>query len=128
MKLKDKIQSDIKTFMLSKDVEKLSLLRVVKGEIDRIGKDLSDDDVIKILRRMRENAEIVGNQDEVKILNEYLPIMLGEKQIESIIGGIILKNNYTGMKDMGKIMSELKNYGSQIDNRIASEIIKKMFN
>jgi uncharacterized protein YqeY len=126
MKLKDKIQLDIKTSMLNKDVKKLSLLRVVKGEIDRLGKDLSDDEIIKILRKMKENAVIINNLTEIEILNQYLPIMLEEKQLQSIIGGIIHKNNYCGLKDMGKVMTDLKVYGNQIDNGLASKIVKIM--
>ena len=128
MTLQERIQSDIKTSMLNKDVEKLSLLRVIKGEINREAKELPDDRIISILRRMKENAEMMDNQIEIKILNEYLPAMLGEKQIETLILGIISKNGYNRMKDMGKVMTELKVYGSQVDGKIASGIVRKLLN
>ena len=128
MSLQNRIQTDMKTSMINKDVERLSLLRVIKGEISREAKELPDDRIISILRRMKENAELCGNQNEVVILNEYLPIMLGEKQIETLILGIITKNGYSGMKDMGKVMTDLKVYGSQIDGKIASGMVRKMLN
>lgn len=128
MTLQQRIQNDMKTSMLNKDVERLSLLRVIRGEIDRVGKELYDEVVIRILHKMKENAEMMNNQDEIKILNEYLPSMLGEKQIETLIQGIITKNGYNGMKDMGKVMSELKVYGSQVDGKIASGIVRKLLN
>lgn len=126
MNLQERIQRDMKTAMLNKDTERLSLLRVIKGEINREAKELSDDRVIAIIRKMKENAEMMNNQVEIKILNEYLPVMLGEKQIETLVLGIITKNGYTGMKDMGKVMTELKVYGGQIDGKIASGIVKKI--
>ena len=126
MTLQERIQSDMKVSMLNKNTERLSLLRVIKGEINREDKELSDDRIISIIRKMKENAEMMNNQDEIKILNEYLPAMLGEKQIETLIKGIITKGGYSGMKDMGKIMSELKVYGGQIDGKIASGIVRKL--
>ena len=128
MTLQERIQNDMKTSMLNKDVEKLSLLRVIKGEINREAKELPDERIISILRRMKENAEMLGNQGEINILNEYLPAMLGEKQIETLILGIITKNGYNGMKDMGKVMSELKVYGSQVDGKIASGLVRRLLN
>ena len=128
MTLQERIQNDMKTSMLNKDVEKLSLLRVIKGEINREAKELSDDRIISIIRKMKENAEMMNNQDEIKILNEYLPTMLGEKQTETLINGIISKGGYSGMKDMGKVMTELKVYSGQIDGKIASGIVRKMLN
>ena len=128
MTLQEKIQADMKTSMLNKDVERLSLLRVIKGEINREAKELSDDRIISIIRKMKENAEMMNNKDEIKILNEYLPTMLGEKQTETLIQGIITKGGYNGMKDMGKVMTELKVYGGQIDGKIASGIVRKMLN
>lgn len=128
MTLQEKIQADIKASMLNKDAERLSLLRVIKGEINREAKELSDDRIISIIRKMKDNAEMMNNQDEIKILNEYLPAMLGEKQIEILISAIIDKGGYSGIKDMGKVMSELKVYGNQIDGKIASGLVRKLLN
>ena len=125
MKLQDKIKADLLIAMKNKDENIKSLLRVVIGEINRIGKDVSDDDVVKIIRKMKENAIELGNQDEVDILDSYLPSMLGPKQLEILIKGIIQKNGFNGLQNMGKVMGELKaNYGSSYDGKIASQIVK----
>jgi len=125
MKLQEKIKADLVTAMKNKDENVKSLLRVVIGEINRVGKDISDDELVKIIRKMKENASEMGNTNEVEILNMYLPVMLEPKQLEILIKGIINKNGYDGMKDMGKVMKELRdNYGSTYDGKLASEIVK----
>ena len=126
MTLQERIQTDMKTSMINKDTDRLSLLRVIKGEINREAKELPDEKVLVIIKKMKENALMMGNQSEVVILDEYLPVTLGLKQTETLITGIITKNNYNGIKDMGKVMVELKAYGSQVDGKLASSITKTL--
>ena len=128
MKLQEQIGNDMVIAMRTKNVETLSLLRVLIGEFSRIGKDLTDDEVLREIRKMSENAKSLGNETEVKILDVYLPTMLDVDQLTVIISGIIDQNGYSGMKDMGKVMSEIKtlNVASQIDGKLASDIVKSL--
>lgn len=134
MILQNQIKDDMVNAMKSKNKEILGLLRVVTAEFPRcdyyrdISKDLPDNEVIKILRKMSANAKDQGNNVEVEILSEYLPEMLGETQIKTIVGGIIQTNSFSGMKDMGKVMGEIKKLtvSSQIDGKISSKIVKEM--
>lgn len=125
MKLQEQIQEDLKKSILSKDNNKRDLLRVVIGEINRIGKELNNETILKIIRKMQENAIELKNFTEETILNEYLPKLLTYNELEKIISDIIKINNFTTIKDTGRIMQELKNkHASQYDGKIASEIIK----
>jgi uncharacterized protein YqeY len=128
MKLQERIQSDLKQAMLDKNENKKSLLRVFIGEMNRIGKDVSDEDILKILRKMKENAEMMKNNMEVSIINEYLPVTISYDQTKNIISDIISKNNFSGMKDMGKIIVELKKLPiiNSIDLKMASQISKEI--
>lgn len=127
MKLQEQINIDLKKSMKNRETEKRDLLRVVIGEFNRIGKEISDDQVIKIIRKMKENADLYGEKNESIILNNYLLVQLEEKLIETIVGSIISKNRYNSMKDMGNVMKELKmNYDNQIDGKLASYIIKNI--
>jgi len=134
MTLQEQIKSDMVNAMKSKDQEVLGLLRVVSGEFPRtehyqkVSKDLPDNEVIKILRKMSENAKEQGNENEVKILGKYLPEMLDSDQIGLILTDIIATNGFSGMKDMGKVMGKIKTLpiASQIDGKIASDLLKKM--
>lgn len=125
MKLQEKIQLDLKKAMMNKDVHKRDLIRVLIGEINRVGKDVSDDDVSKIVKKMTDNAILMNNQIEVDILSDYLPKMLSEKQIEDLIIDFISTNNINNIKQMGIVMKYLKDeFGSSIDGKIANIIVK----
>lgn len=77
---------------------------------------------------MKENAILNNDSIEVEIINNYLPIMLNENQIKTIITDIINKHNYTNMKSIGNIMKEIKTLptANQIDMKIVSSIIKEI--
>ena len=132
MGLQSKIREDMVTAMKSRDRETVDFLRVVAGEFGREMKDarveLTDDKVIAILKKMKENAIELGNLGEVEILDKYLPVMLGEFQVKTIVGGIVQKNNYSGMQDMGKVMGTLKSHPmtAQIDGKLASQITREL--
>ncbi|MFW5847922.1 MAG: GatB/YqeY domain-containing protein [bacterium] len=125
MNLQTKVKEDLKQAMKSKDKEKVSLLRVVVGEMDRIGKNLPDELSEKVIKKMKDNADEISNEYESSILGLYLPSMLTNEQLETSISDIITKSGYNGMKDMGKVMKELKdNYGSSFDGKVASQMVR----
>lgn len=128
MTIQELVRHDMIDAMKAKSSEKVSLLKVVIGEFNRVGKEISDDKSIKIIRTMHENAKQMNNQFECEILDKYIPKMLDESKIKEIVTEIVTKNSYSSMKDMGKIMGDLKNHpnSSQIDNKIASKIIKDL--
>lgn len=128
MSLQTQIREDMVAAMKARDTEVVSLLRVVAGEFGRIGKDLSDEQATKVLRRMLENAKEFGNLTEVVILGKYLPTMLEKTQIKILVAGIIHKGKYSGMQNMGKVMGEIKTLpmSAQIDGKIASGIVREL--
>lgn len=125
MTIQEKINADLRQAMLQKDETTKSLLRVVIGEFNRVDKVLSDEKATSILKKMVENAKEVGNENEVAILQNYLPKQLSKDQLMGVISSIIEDYGYTSMKDMGKIMASLKEtHAGQYDGKLASEIIK----
>tara|TARA_B100001769_G_C22101674_1_gene594808 strand:- start:1471 stop:1878 length:408 start_codon:yes stop_codon:yes gene_type:complete len=133
MNTKEKINKDIKHSLKESNKVKLNLLRVIKGEISR-GEDgkteLTEQQVISLLQKFKKNLEIVNDDNakkEISIINEYLPIMMKEDEIERAIQTIIVTNNYSTMKDIGKIMGDFnKEYGGQADNKLVAEITKNI--
>jgi hypothetical protein len=125
--IQEMINADLKLAMLQKNEAVKSLLRVVIGEFNRVDKIVSNDKATAILKKMVENAKLVGNMDEVFILEAYLPNQLSTQELELIIQSIIADNGFSSLKDMGKTMNILKEkYSGQYDGKVASDTIKKL--
>lgn len=127
MTIQEQIRLDMVNSMKVKNTEKTSLLRVVSGEFAREGKEVSNEQAIKIIRKMVANASDLKNDKEVEILSIYLPKMLNPKEIKVIVKNIIETNNLTE-KDMGRTMGLLKNCkeSNLIDMKVASQIAKEI--
>lgn len=144
----EKINKDMIEAMKSKDTLKLSTLRMLKGAIDleRINKKLdkvSDDDIVVIIgKQIKTRKESIvefekGNRqdlvdktnEEINILNVYMPKMLSAEEITPIVMDAINEVNATTIKDMGSVMkivsSKLK---GKADMSLVSEIIKNKLN
>ena len=152
MNLRDKIESDYKSALKSKDKNKISTYRLILSGIkdldinNRSGpekKETDENDIKKLLKKMikqrTESIEIYkkGNrsdlleieQSEVSILSEYLPAQMGEEETKKICSEIIEKTGASTVKDIGKVMGELKkNYADSIDFSKAGTIIKNLLN
>lgn len=140
----ERITNDIKEAMKSKDTLKLQTLRMLKGSIDleRINKKLdnvSDDDIVVIIgKQIKTRKESIaefekGNRqdlidktnDEIKILEAYMPEQLSEEEIINIINEIITSVNATSIKDMGSVMKEASaKLKGKADMSLVSQIIK----
>jgi len=150
MSLRDKIETDYKTALKSKDKNKISTYRLILSGIkdldisNRSGpnkKETDDDDIKKLTKKMikqrSESIEIYKKnnrndlleieQQEVKVLSEYLPKQLSEEETKKICSNIIEKTGASSIKDMGKVMGELKkNYSDSIDFSKAGSLIKDL--
>lgn len=126
MSLINSISEDLKSAMKEKNATKLGILRVLKAEIQRSeqganGKvELTDSDVVKIVKKLVEGIkETTKNQDELGVLEGYLPKQLTEDQMREII-------SLLSVKDMGTIMKHFKtNYDGQYDGKTLSSIVKE---
>ncbi len=131
--LKEQIDSNIKAAMLSKDTATRDLLRVIKAEISREEaglKEYKDEDVIRVIKKSIKNLEVMNTDEaraEIKILEQYIPEQLGEKQITTLVAGLISETGAAGMKEMGKTIAAFNaKYPGQADGKLVSEIVKKL--
>ena len=126
MNLKERISEDLKAAMKAKNAVKLSILRVLKGEIERNeqtpnGKiELLDGDVIKIVKKLVDSIKnTTDNTLEILALDVYLPRQLSEEQMRDIV--FLLDT-----KDMGAIMKHFKTvYDGCYDGKLLSTIAKE---
>ena len=152
MSLRDKIETDYKNALKSKDKNKISTYRLILSGIkdldisNRSGpdkKETDENDIKKLLKKMikqrSESIEVYKKsnrndlleieQGEVNVLSEYLPKQLGEEETKKLCSEIIEKTGALSIKDMGKVMGELKkNHSDSIDFSKAGVIIKEIFN
>lgn len=128
MSIQEKIREDMVVAMKNKDTEKLNLLRVVIGEFGRIGKELSDEQSLKVIQKMHENAVEMKNDYEISVLDTFIPKKLDESEVKNIVKTVLEALGATSLKEMGKVMAELKNHpkSSQIDKKLASDYIKEL--
>jgi len=126
MSLKDRIQQDVKDAMRAKDKPRLSAIRLITAAIKQREVDerieLDDAQVTAVLDKMakqrRESIsqfEKAGRDDliaqetmELEIIQSYLPEQLGETEINALIDSTIQATGATSVKDMGKVMGQLK--------------------
>ena len=126
MSLKDRIQQDVKDAMRAKDKSRLAAIRLITAAIKQREVDerieLDDAQVTTVLDKMakqrRESIsqfEKAGRDDliaqevmELDIIQSYLPEQLGEDEINALIDSTIQATEATSIKDMGKVMGQLK--------------------
>ena len=152
MSLRDKIETDYKNALKSKDKNKISTYRLILSGIkdldinNRSGpnkKETDNEDIKKLLKKMikqrSESIEVYKKnnrldlleieQGEVAVLSEYLPKQLSEEETINICKEIIEKTGASSAKDMGKVMGQLKQgYSDTIDFSKAGALIKELLN
>ena len=152
MSLKETIETEYKNALKIKDRTKISTYRLILSSIkdldiaNRSGpnkKDTDDDDIRKLLKKMvKQRAESIDiykknnrkdllevEQNEYDILTGFLPKQLGEEETKKICSEIISRLGANSVKDMGKVMGELKKtHANEIDFAKAGPLIKKLLN
>ncbi len=150
MPLKDTIENEYKTALKLKDKSKISTYRLILSSIkdldivNRSGpnkKDTDDEDIKKLLKKMvKQRAESIDiykknnrtdllevEQNEYDILTGFLPKQLGEEETKKICADLIAKVGANSIKDMGKVMGELKKaHSDEIDFAKAGPMIKDL--
>ena len=148
MSLRNKIDEDYKQSIKNKDQQKVDTLRLIRSAIK--DKDIStrtsenkeginDAEILSLLinliKQRKDSIEqfqkakrddlIKNEQSEIEIINEYLPQQKTQEETEKIINEIITTNNLDSIKDMGKLMSIIKNdYAGEVDMGLVGKIAK----
>lgn len=145
MGLRDKINEDVKEAMKAKDAKKRDALRLLMSAFKQIEvderKELSDDDVIKIIQQQikrRDDAaeqyknagreELMQNElDEIAYYQEYLPAQLSDDKLTLALKEIIAKVGALSIKDIGKVMGAAsKELSGKADGKRINECAKSL--
>ncbi len=141
--MRERILGDLKRAMKEQNKKELSVIRMLKGamQMEELNKksELTDDEVIALIAKQiktrKESIEefkkgnredlISETEEEINILNKYMPEQLSEEEILVVINEAFDKINPSSIKDMGKIMSEVNpKLRGRADMGYVSKIIK----
>jgi len=148
MSLRNKIDEDYKQSIKNKDQQKIDTLRLIRSAIK--DKDISvrtsenkdginDSEILSLLlnlikqrndsieqfQKAKRDDLIKSEQNEIQVIKDYLPQQKTQEETEKIINEIISSNNLESIKDMGKLMSIIKNdYAGEMDMGLVGKIAK----
>tara|TARA_B100000780_G_C21091667_1_gene439988 strand:+ start:1126 stop:1590 length:465 start_codon:yes stop_codon:yes gene_type:complete len=152
MSLKEEIEAKYKISLKLKEKTEISTYRLILSAIkdldikNRVGldkKETDDEDVKKLLKKMikqrLESIEIYSKNNrkdlleveekEYAILSNFLPKQLDDEQTKKLCNAAIAKISADSIKDMGKVMGELKKqYSDELDFSKAGIILKELLN
>ena len=125
MNLLDRLNEDMKTAMRNKEKQKLSVIRMVKSSLQneqiKLGRELTEEDGLTVLSRelkQRKDSlhefEKAGREDltsklqeELVILEQYMPEQLSEEEIVEIVKEAIAEVGASSKSDMGKVLGAI---------------------
>ena len=152
MSLRETIETEYKNALKSKDKTKISTYRLILSSIKDLDisnrsrpdkKETDDEDIKKLFKKMvKQRAESIEiykknnrldlleiEQNEYDIISNYLPKQLSDEDTKKICEETISKLGASSIKDMGKVMGELKkNYADELDFAKAGALLKQLLN
>jgi len=147
MNLYDKVSADLLAAMKSRDSERLRALQNVKAAILILKTEKgrttepTEEEIIKSIQKMakqrREGIETFGAQgrmdlvekekSELAVLEEFLPQMMDEAEVENELKAIIAEVDAKSMADIGKIMPlAMKKMGGKAEGKLINETLKRL--
>ena len=146
MKLSEKIQNDMKEAMRAKDELKVSTLRLLVGAIQNFAIEKestsyepSDEDVIGVIQKQVKQrkdsiesyksggrVELAQKETkELKILQSYLPAMMGDEEVEKLVESAIKETGASSPSEIGQVMGKLIALKGKADMGKVSSIVKQ---
>ena len=148
--MRDILDKSLKDAMKARDTQKISTIRLINAAIkdrdiairseDNL-EGVSDEEILSILSKMIKQRKESAKQyeeggrlelaqqefEEIEIIENFLPRQLDLNETEQIVKKIILENNANSLRDMGKVMSFLKeNYSGKMDFGKAGVVAKEL--
>lgn len=141
MSFLERLNADMKQALKNKDKQKLSLIRMLKSALQneqiKKGQELSDVDTLAVLsREMKQRKESLREfekagrddlvqqvQDEINVLQTYLPEPLSETELKTLIAQTIDEIQASSKKDMGKVMSTLM---PKVKGRAEGQLVQQL--
>ena len=143
--IKNKIKLDLVDFMKSGEREKVDIIRFVMSFLNQAEKDkkslLTDMEILQILKKLIKKNEDSFEQftkaerndladkekREIDFIKNYLPAEMDKNKIINLIKNSIKNTGAMSIKDMGKVMSDIKEHNdSSVDMSLVSKHVKNL--
>ena len=147
--MREQLNSELKKSIINKDLAATKTIRliiaaikdrdiVVRTEGNQNG--ISEADIISLLKKMQKQREesiqlytkgnrmdlVKTEEDEIKIIKQFLPKQMNDDEIKNLVKEAIKLNDAKSIRDMGKVMSHLKEkYSTNMDFSKASKFLKE---
>lgn len=143
--LKEKLMEDLKKSMREKNEVRKNTVQMVRASILQIEKDkgieVEDEKILEIIakevktkrdalvdfEKAQRQDLIDQTNEEISVLQEYLPRQLTKEELKEKIAEVIAKVGATSIKDMGMVMKEAKQeIGTAADGKSINEVVKEL--
>ena len=140
-----KLEQDMMQALKSKEKERAGALRLIiskcKNKAIELRKELSDQEIIKVLQTVaKQHKESIklykkGNRNdlveeevrELGFVEVYLPSMMSEEDLRSLVSSVVAEVGASSMEDFGKVMPNVMKQGAgKIDGNTAQSIVKEL--
>jgi uncharacterized protein len=139
-----RLEQEVKEAMLAREGDRRDALRLILSSLRSAEKDLqrplSEDEELQVLQRERkkriEAAEAFRNggreeqavkeEDELDVLEEFMPEPVGEDELERIVDDAIAENKATSIRDMGRVMADvMPQIAGRADGSAVSQLVRE---
>ena len=144
MSLIEEIEEQVKEAVLARDNARRDALRLILSSLKSAEKDLqrplSDEEELQVLQRERKKRQEAAEafrdagrekqaeneEDELDILEEFMPEPVSEDELERIVDDAIAENKATSMRDMGRVMADvMPQVAGRADGSAVSQLVRE---
>jgi len=139
-----RLENELKQAMVARDGDRRDALRLILASLRSAEKELQrplhDDEELQVLQRERkrriESVEAFrsagreeqarGEEQELAVLEEFMPAPLGEEELEEIIDDVIAEVGATNLRDLGRVMADvMPQVSGRADGSVVSQLVRE---
>jgi uncharacterized protein len=144
MSLIARMEDEVKQATLARDADRRDALRLILASLRSAEKELqrplSDDEELQVLQRERKRRieaaeafraggreeQAAAEEQELSVLQEFMPEPLSETELEEIVDDAIAENGATSMRDFGRVMADvMPQVSGRTDGSVVSQLVKE---
>jgi uncharacterized protein len=144
MSLIVRLEEELKQAMVARDETRRDALRLILSSLRSAEKELQrplhDDEELQVLQRERKRRleaaeafrgggreeQALGEEQELAVLEEFMPAPLSEEELEEIIDDAIAEVGATSMRDLGRVMADvMPQVSGRTDGSVVSQLVRE---